>query len=382
VYVTVQPGSAANARTVTVTTGSEVASLVGAFTVLPGDPLITVISPNVAVANSTVNVTITGQFTHFVQGNTKAKFGAGVSVNGGPDGDFGFLTVQSATSATATLTIAAGAAIGPRDVSVETGTEAMDVVSGFTIQSTSPTPPAMSLTSPVHGQDDIAINTAISILFNAPLNRDTVNTSNIRLTDNVTQGACTLGMTTAGSVSVDASARVVTFTPAAVLNVGRRYYVCVNWGQQGTANSIEDPAGNDITATNFTFVTGFEPDATGPSFAAANIAHGATGVGTNAPIMVSFTKPISRITVPSGFSLTNGATIVTGTISYTADYRRLTLTPSTALLPNTPYVVTQPDHDHVHDWSRYGLDGPTVPIVDSEVAAGDRYDANHPFHGQ
>jgi hypothetical protein len=339
VSVTVQQGSAANARTVTVTTGSESASLAGAFTVLPGDPLISVISPNVGVPDSTVNVTITGQFTHFLQGTTRARFGAGVSVNGGTAGDFGFLTVHSQTTATATLTIVAGATLGPRNVNVDTNGEALDVLAGFTIQSTSPTPPTVTVASPLSGEVNVPVNTSIAIQFSAPLNRDTVSAANIRLTDGVLQGGCTLGQTTPGVVTVDASARVVTFTPTAVLAVGRMYYACVNWGQQSTPTSIEDPSGNDIAATYTTFRTGFAPDAGGPSLVAANIAPGATGVGTNVPVMVAFTRSINRITVPAGFTVTNGGNPVAGTISYTGDSKRITFTPSAALSPNTQYVV-------------------------------------------
>ena len=50
--VTVQPGATASARTVTVTTGGESASLSNAFTVLPGSPAITTITPNLGIPNT------------------------------------------------------------------------------------------------------------------------------------------------------------------------------------------------------------------------------------------------------------------------------------------------------------------------------------------
>ena len=120
VSVTITAGAPDGARTVTVTTGSESVSKLSAFTVLASPPQISVINPNVGVPNSTVPVTVTGAFTHFVNGTTLARFGAGISVNGGADGGFGFMNVTSATTATATLTIAAGATLGARDVRVQT----------------------------------------------------------------------------------------------------------------------------------------------------------------------------------------------------------------------------------------------------------------------
>src|SRR6185312_1485629 len=83
VPVTVANGAAAGLRSLTVTTNSETETLAGAFTVQPGAPAISILSPNGGVANSTATVQITGQFTHFVQGTTVASFGTGIAVGGG-----------------------------------------------------------------------------------------------------------------------------------------------------------------------------------------------------------------------------------------------------------------------------------------------------------
>ena len=68
---------------------------------------------------------ITGQNTHFVQGTTVASFGAGITINS--------LTVNSATSATANLTVQNGAALGARTVTITTGAEVASLVNGFTV---------------------------------------------------------------------------------------------------------------------------------------------------------------------------------------------------------------------------------------------------------
>jgi uncharacterized repeat protein (TIGR01451 family) len=342
VPVTVVAGAAAGARTVTVTTGAEVASLVNGFTVQPGVPAITVIDPNVAVPDSVVSVTITSQFTNFVNGVTQARFGAGISVNGAAQGAFGTIAVNSPTFATAMLTVDAGAVLGPRDVTVQTGTEVLNVNSGFTVQSTTPTPPAMTTISPPSGATGVPINTSVTIQFSAPLDRTTVNTGNIRVTDTITQGYCYYAVATVpGTVAVDASARIVTFTPSGVMAVGRQYSVCINYGQQGTPQSIKDPSGNHVPYAVTAFTTGFAPDTTGPSFVAANIADGDASVPTNAPIVLGFTKPIDPITVPAGLAITTDSGVpVAGTVGYTPDYRQLTFTPSPLLSPNAAFIVS------------------------------------------
>ena len=58
-------------------------------------------------------MSLTGQFTHWVQGTSTASFGAGITV--------ATLTVNSATSATAVLNIDPAAAAGARNVTVTTG---------------------------------------------------------------------------------------------------------------------------------------------------------------------------------------------------------------------------------------------------------------------
>ncbi len=126
--VTIAGDAALGARTVTVRTGGEVVSLAGGFTVTAGVPALTLVSPSGARRGQTdLIVSLTGQVTHFVQGTTAATFGAGMTVNS--------TTVQSATQATASVTIAGDAALGPRTVTVTTGGEVVVLTSGFVVAS-------------------------------------------------------------------------------------------------------------------------------------------------------------------------------------------------------------------------------------------------------
>ena len=76
--------------------------------------LLTSVSPNSAAqGQALIPVAITGDSTHFVQGQTSASFGSGITVQS--------TTVTDATHATATVTIAPDAALGPRDVIMTTG---------------------------------------------------------------------------------------------------------------------------------------------------------------------------------------------------------------------------------------------------------------------
>lgn len=103
------------------------------LTINPGNPnpAISSVTPSSGVAGQSLTVTIIGSSTHFVQGSTKASLGAGVSVGGAANGTLGPVTVNSATSATAQLVIDPTAAAGPRDVTVQTGSESATLSGRF-----------------------------------------------------------------------------------------------------------------------------------------------------------------------------------------------------------------------------------------------------------
>lgn len=124
-----------------------------ALTVDPGASL-SGVNPSGAPQGQAISVTISGQFTNFVQGATQASFGAGVSVGGGAAGAFGPVTVASATSATASLAIASTAALGARSVMVQTGTEQVSLANGFTV---TPGIPVISQISPSSAQQGQAL---------------------------------------------------------------------------------------------------------------------------------------------------------------------------------------------------------------------------------
>ena len=100
---------------------------------------ITTVSPNWGNAGKTLQATITGANTNFVQATTTASFGPGVSVGGAADGQPGPVTVNSPTSATAELAISITATTGPQTVTVATGMQQASLVNGFTIYSAVPT---------------------------------------------------------------------------------------------------------------------------------------------------------------------------------------------------------------------------------------------------
>jgi hypothetical protein len=130
--IVVSPTATAATVTVTVTTGPQKASLLGGFTIIPPARLLS-LSPNSANAALSLPVVITGQYTSFVQGVTVASFGPAVSVGGAAEGQAGPVTVTSATTATAQITIDPAGPFGLVTVTVSTGNEQASLSDGFEI---------------------------------------------------------------------------------------------------------------------------------------------------------------------------------------------------------------------------------------------------------
>jgi RHS repeat-associated protein len=135
------------------TAGAPFSSSNSALLTIDPLPSISGVSPNNGQQGQTLSsVTITGQFTNFVQGATQASFGAGIAVGGGTPGAFGPITVVNATTATATLSIAIDAPPGTRTVTLVTGTEQETLANGFTVTTGSPTILSVNPNSGQQGQ--------------------------------------------------------------------------------------------------------------------------------------------------------------------------------------------------------------------------------------
>jgi hypothetical protein len=159
----IDPAAATGARNVTVTTAAETVSLAGAFTVQPGAviPMITSLTPNTAAQGQAVQVTITGQNTHFQQGVTMANFGPGVSTGAAAVGTLGPVQVTNPTTAIAQVAVPASAVTGSRTVVVQTGSEQASLFNGFFVKGT----PYLSSVSPSTGQKGQTLSVTIQANF-------------------------------------------------------------------------------------------------------------------------------------------------------------------------------------------------------------------------
>ncbi len=324
--VTVASNASVGSRDITITTNSQNVTLSAGFSVTPGTPVITQINPNIGNPGQTLNVTVYGQYTNWVNGTTTASFGPNITVN--------TVTVNNPSNLTANITIGAAAPLGPADVTTTTNSEVETVSGGFTIQAaTIPAPSLLSL-SPGANAGGMPINSSIIAVFSQPMNRTTINSSTVLVNLVSNPGGW---VAVPGTITVDASGRVMTFTPNSLLAVNSQYYF-------NLTNGIKDATGNTFNSYGVYLYTTDAANTTAPTVLAANPPANST-VGTNVSIVLQFTADMNQSTA-SGLTLMQGSNPVAGTYSWNSNPTCcwgpgtvVTFTPSAPLAPSTTYTV-------------------------------------------
>lgn len=87
---------------------------------------------------------------------------------------------------------------------------------GFTVQATSISPPTLISFSPGN-QASMPINSRLIAVFSQPMDRTTITPSNVLLYISSNQGQGYIPVN--GAVNLDASGRIMTFTPTSLLAV-------------------------------------------------------------------------------------------------------------------------------------------------------------------
>ncbi len=336
VPITIDDVATTGNRNVTITTGSQVVT--ATFDVLAGVPAVLLINPNTIQPTQTESVSVTGVFTNWVSGTTKANFGPGIAVGGGAAGAFGPVTVNGATSLTASL-VTSGASNGFRTVQIQTGSQTLTVVNGMFVETCNGTAPTVLSISPVDGATNVPINTQIQVQFSVPMNRSTFSLGNsgsstVYFWDPVT------GQEVPGTISVDASGTIATIVPSVTLAAGRRYYIYLSY-----ANYVQDTCGDNLSSVEYYFDTAFSVSQTGPTLTGTSPVNGDTNIalsneyGSSTPVVLQFNEQLDPITAQTGFSMTAGGNPVNGNFSYSTDDKTVTFIPVNPLTASTTYTV-------------------------------------------
>ena len=248
-------------------------------------------------------VTLTG--TSFATGATVNVSGALITVSN--------TTVVSSTQINATFAIAAGAALGPVNVSVTSSGMTTNAVT-YTIGP----PLTVSSVIPTNGADDVPISQVLTATFSQVVQCSTVTTSTFTLTG---PAGAVAGTTTC-------SGATATFTPTSLLASNASYTATLT---TGIMDSLGDPLLSNFV---WSFATAYRPTVT--STVPTN---GATGVPVNQVLTATFSEEMNCATVTtSTFTLTGLGGAVAGTVACAGT--SATFTPTSLLAALTTYTAT------------------------------------------
>ena len=176
--------------------------------------------------------------------------------------------------------------------------------------------------------EDVGVNAVLVAEFSEAIDPASVDASTVRLQNGTTGEFVEVDWSVSGSV--------VYVVPTLVLSVGTYYTVYLEGG-------IEDLSGNALTWSQYrSFRTGFGADVTGPEVVGVDPPEGSLGVATNGRVTVGLSEALDPISVSgsSVFLESDGGGVVEGQLQLENGNRRVVLTPTAHLDPETGYTVT------------------------------------------
>jgi len=177
-----------------------------------------------------------------------------------------------------------------------------------------------------NGAINVPLNTKAGATFSETMDPATITTTTFTLK----QGATSIPGTVAYS-GVNAI-----FSPAGNLLPNTLYTATITTG----AKDLSVP-GNAL-ASNYvwSWTTGTTLDTSPPKVVTENPANLATGVTVNSVVRATFDKAMDNLTVTNlTFTLKNGVSSVSGTVTYDSLSKVATFKPASTLLPNTKYTA-------------------------------------------
>ena len=192
------------------------------------------------------------------------------------------------------------------------------------------TKPTVTALAPPNGTAGVGVNAMAVIRFSEPMNAVTVNTETVTLT-----GSSAVPFV----LSHSNDRRTFYVTPQLPLPSSATITLSIN--------GVEDSAGNRADAASTVFATGPTPDTTRPSVLAFNPTYNDVNVPVNAVLQILFDEPIDPGSAFAEvnnylYAYTSGQYVQGGTVSLSADLKRLTFTPPANLTPGQSYQFGVP----------------------------------------
>ncbi|MGA2909601.1 MAG: Ig-like domain-containing protein [Terracidiphilus sp.] len=183
---------------------------------------------------------------------------------------------------------------------------------------------SVTAVTPANGATGVAVTSAITAAFNAPMNASTITASTFTL---AAQG----GSAVTGTVTLNSSNLTATFTPSASLANNTTYTATITTAAQSSAGTA--------LASNYTwsFTTAL---VAAPTVSSVTPTNASTNVAITSAVTATFSEAMNVGSITSStFTLVPlGGSAIAATVSYAANVA--TLTPTAQLINNTTYTAT------------------------------------------
>jgi hypothetical protein len=185
--------------------------------------------------------------------------------------------------------------------------------------------PLVISTDPANLATGVPLDMIISATFNEPMNPLTITPESFLL-----QSGAKGFLDLSGALTYDGNSSTMSFKPSSKLTAGTTYSATI-------VGTVKDLMGNALQENYiWTFSTG---STISPMVISTDPANNATGVVLNKTVTATFNQAMDPLTLTATtFTLKQGVTPVTGTVSYTGT--TASFKPSSALTSNTIYTAT------------------------------------------
>jgi len=190
------------------------------------------------------------------------------------------------------------------------------------------TQPSVVSVNPTNGKTGVSPSSPVVLTFNEAIDPTSVSSNTVPVSVNGVSGVV------AGNYALDPTGTVLTFTPLSPFPGNATISVAVNY------DGVLDLSGNKSPGFGSSFTTAVSTDTTPPTVTMITPQNGATGIGWNAPVVLTFSKSLN----PSTINTNNFGLLVNGnrlaiSISRSADNRVVTLSAPGAVLPSAAAVT-------------------------------------------
>ncbi len=170
----------------------------------------------------------------------------------------------------------------------------------------------------------VPLNTVVQVEYNQAIQASSVtctgSSGSVVLYDNTTGTFLTPNCSVSGGI--------ITIAPTSNLTASHQYYVYVDYSA-----SVTNTDGVAVQAFSYYFTAGTAADTVAPTIVTVAPPNSATNIGTNAGVSVDFNKAINPVSVTGSSIQVSGGSVteVPATITFSADYKTVTLQPKSNL---------------------------------------------------